>query len=234
MGNAPNKTEQYSQLVEDFDQTKPSSTDELTFCLEPFGPCRARLTSSAGERVTLKIHQSHAELWHGSTKQPTERWALCNIASWGHTSEALRLVVETVAGRRCIYDFKTTEGEHVTSALKQFTDAMVQTLRQAKLRKVRHQTIASCCNKNKAEAINAPADLLVNLSPADGAPCLAKLPTSVSVERTISKAQSLTATHKGASEVVVGEVGPNIFTDHKPTEEDATPVLLSPRSAMAA
>ena len=232
MGNAPNKTAEYSQLVGG--HTKPSPADELTFRLEPFGPFRARWTESAGGSVTLKIHQSHAELWvtGGSTNQPTERWALCNIASWGHTSEALRLVVQAEKGHRCIYDFKTTEGQHVTSALKQFSTAMVETLRQAKLRKALHQTLTSCCNTNKAEATNAPTDQLVNVSPADGALCLTTLQTSMNAKKTrkAPRRKLKIATHQ----VVAGEVGPNIFNDHRPTAEDATHVLLSPRSAMAA
>ena len=204
------------------DHKKPSPKDELTFCLEPVGLCRSAFVKPGAlpGSVTIKIYESHAEIWSACTsKEPIERWALCNIASWGHTPKALRLVVVTANGNRSVYDFKTNHGEQVTSALKGFSDAMVQTLRQAKLCKALQQSLASSSSRgNKADATNAPTDQLFIDSAPDSVTC-------VDVERTFSKELSLkTPTNQRAFRV----------EDHRPATKDAEPVLLRRNSAMAA
>ena len=243
MGNAPHKTAEYSQLMEDHHK-KPSPKDELTFCLEPVGLCRSAFIQRVAlpGSVTIKIYESHAELWSTCTfntknaEEPIERWALCNIASWGHTPKALRLAIVTANGNRSVYDFKTNQGEQVTSALKEFSDAMVQTLRQAKLSKALQQSLASSSSSgSKADAINAPTDQLVIDSPADSVTCVDVLTVSMNDERTISKEQSLKApTDQRAFRVAVEAAGAHIFGDHRPAIEHAEPVLLRRNSAMAA
>ena len=158
MGNAPQKTAEYSQLLADCTMTSPE--EKLTFCLEPFGLCRSRVGMKGigiGGSVTLKLNHHHAELWSNTTssQQPIQRWALANVASWGHTSMAVRLIVidpKLDPYDRVTFDFKTPEGAHITSAFKRLSDQMVRLQNEALKLRVREVM------KGAAEPENCPMD----------------------------------------------------------------------------
>lgn len=93
-------------------------------------------------KVVLKIHPDRVELWakDGESVQPIERWAFCNITSWGCNAVGIRIKLhsEQLIGAKWQtrlqqrLDFKTDQGAEIVAIFKRITCAMASDLKKAR------------------------------------------------------------------------------------------------------
>ena len=126
----------------------PSSQPEQSeFALQTVkvSPAAGRTARTLPTKIAFKINQDRAELWpkgyDEDDDEPIERWALCNIISWGHNAIGLRIMVlrSSCSDRlRTTYDFKTTDGAVIVAILKRVTSGMASDLRNARAKNAPH------------------------------------------------------------------------------------------------